>query len=150
MSTKVKKINPHQVKVKTFYALLGEAGMRHEKENILEGQGVGSAKDLTTAQLDALIEYLKGIVNKRKEAPLTLRRKRSNCITLLEMLGVYKADDPQRWTRVNNYLRDPRIAGKLLYDMNEEELAKLAKKLRAIHALQVKKIQEENFVAAHN
>lgn len=146
----MKKINDHQLKVKIFYSLLGEARLRHEKENILDGYGVSSAKDLSAVQLDELITWLRGIIQRNNEAPLSLRRKRSNVLTLLEMLGVYKAEDPQRWVRVNNYLKDPRIAGKLMYELDEEELGKLTKKLRAIHALQVKKIQEENFVATQN
>lgn len=146
MKTKT-KFNP---KVRVFYALLSEAGMKHEKENILEAQGVESANDLSAQQLDGLIDYLKGIVSKRNDVPQTTKRKRSTVITLLEMLGVYKAENPERWTRVNNYLKDPRIAGKLMYEMNEDELTKLARKLRAIHTAQVKKIQEENFIATLN
>lgn len=143
------KTSPN-AKIKLFHALLSEAGMRHEKENIIEAQGVESTKYLTDAQLSALIDYLKGIVAKRKEAPLSVRKKRSAVLTLLEMLGVYKATDPERWTKVNNYLKNPRISGKIMYEMDEDELTALARKLRAIHTAQVKKIQEEKYTANLN
>ncbi len=45
-------------------------------------------------------------------------------------LGVY--DNTGDWTRVNAFLMDKRIAGKLLYQMTLEELKALTVKLRAI------------------
>jgi hypothetical protein len=144
------KTDTKTIKLRQFHALLGQAGLRHEKEAILSGYGVESSKDLTEAQLDELCERLKSMSDNRNQAPVSIRRKRSTVITLLEMLGVYKASDPQRWTRVNRYLQQPRIAGKLLYELNEAELDALARKLRAIHKQQEQRIQDEMYLASNN
>lgn len=57
-----------------------------------------------------------------------LRRRRSACLHLMQLLGVDTAD----WERVNEFCHQPRIAGKEFRLLDTEELDALAVKLRAI------------------
>ncbi len=57
-----------------------------------------------------------------------LRHSRSICLKLMQQIGV----DTTSWTKVNEFCRNPRIAGTEFRDIDVEELAKLSVKLRAI------------------
>lgn len=122
-----------------FHALLSQTGLKANKADMLAGFEVSSTKDLTRDQIEELNNRLQEILDAKGtgQAPPTLRKKRSTALDLLTKMGVYK--NSNSWTAVNKFLLDPRIAGKLLYEMNEEELDKLARKLRVM-----KKKQEEN------
>lgn len=134
-------------KIKTFHALLNSLGLRDQKATMVQAYGVESTKDLTDAQLDKLINSLRRM-QKSPQTPPEIRRGRSTVLDLLTRLGVYK--DNRDWNRVNKYLLNPRICGKLLYELDKEELKSLAKKLRAILKKQEDKIQQEAFWAANN
>lgn len=57
-----------------------------------------------------------------------LRRRRSACLHLMQLMGIDTTD----WDRVNEFCRQPRIAGKEFRLLDTEELDALAVKLRAI------------------
>ena len=57
-----------------------------------------------------------------------LRKKRSSCLKLMQMLGV----DTYDWSCVDRYCCDPRIAGKRFAWLDTDELEALSRKLRAI------------------
>jgi hypothetical protein len=136
-------------KIKVFHALLADVGIRDQKEAILEGYGVTSTTDLTQEQIDHAIAKLREMQDSKKKAPRTIRQKRSSVLDLLTQLGVYvPGNNP--WPRVNRYLKNPRIAGKLLYEMNETELDALVKKLHAIKIKLDKKLEEDKWWATHN
>lgn len=137
-------------KIRTFNAMLTKLGIQHEKEHILSGYGVSSTLDLQEAQLDELIERLSKMQEAKTQAPLSLRRKRSTVLDLLTQMGVYKPESATRWQRVNEYLAQPRIAGKLMYEMNEEELEALARKLRAIKIKRDKALDAEKYWVTNN
>lgn len=118
-------------RIRRFHAALSAAKLQAQKANLLAGYGVESSKDLTAAQADELTARLTEIAKtKKKDSPQPLRRQRSIVMTVMNELGIYATAGD--WTRVNEFLLQPRIAGKLLYEMNEEELKALQKKLRAM------------------
>lgn len=117
-----------KLKVRQLRALWIRQGCDQYRGDILEPYGVTSTSELTEAQLDELIARFTYVG--KKDAPLEIRNARSLNLKLLMELGIY--DNTGDWTRVNAYMMDKRIAGKLLYQMNIEELKALTVKLRAI------------------
>ena len=127
---------------KYFHALLGELGIRDRKADILSGYGVASTLALTDGQLLEIIHALEDEKRRRtaereaREAD-TLRRYRSRVLRLLTDIGVYYVEpgEPKEacWGRVNRFLSSPRIAGKVLYEMNVEELGRVERLLRSMH-----------------
>lgn len=120
---------------KYFHALLGELGIRDRKADILSGYGVESTAELTDGQLQGLINTLEDEKRRRtaereaREADI-VRRRRSRILRLLTDIGVYYVEpgEPKEacWRRVNRFLSSPRIAGKVLYEMNVEELGRVS------------------------
>lgn len=112
-------------------ALLSERGLMQVKTDVLAGYGVERIRDLNESQLNHLIDGLRALpeVHRREAAP-EIRKARSSVLNLLDDLGI-KAKNGN-WAAVNNYLSQPRIAGKVLYEMNLQELKDCTKKLRAI------------------
>lgn len=58
-----------------------------------------------------------------------IRKARSSVLLRVGRLGINTVDN---WDEVNAFLLSPKIAGKLLYEMNVEEMKALVKKLEAI------------------
>jgi hypothetical protein len=56
------------------------------------------------------------------------KKKRSLCLKLMQKLGVDTTD----WTRVNEFCKNPRIAGKAFAQLGVKDLDALQVKLRAI------------------
>lgn len=118
-------------RIRRFHAALSAANLQSQKVNLLSGYGVESTKDLTPEQADELIARLTDIgKSKKKDAPKPIRQHRSIVMTLINELGIYATNGD--WKRVNKFLLNPRIAGKLLYEMDLTELKKLQKKLRVM------------------
>lgn len=113
-------------------ALLAERGLMANKADVLSGYGVERIRDLSGPQLDQLIDGLRAIPRKdtRADAPAEIRKARSVVLNLLDDLGI-KAKNGN-WKPVNDYLLQPRIAGKVLYSMTEEELKTCAVRLRQV------------------
>ena len=59
-----------------------------------------------------------------------IRRLRSQVLAHLTKLGMYAL--PEDWTKVNRFLLQRRICGRLLYMLDAQELQALVRKLRAI------------------
>lgn len=122
-----------------FYALLAklQTSDREElKEDIVYSVSNGRTKSLSALsdkELAEAIRFLSNAAGKSVKKPAATdkqRELRSVIITLLEKLGVYVIN--KDWSAVNTFLMQPRIAGKMLYEMDEAELAALGRKLRAI------------------
>lgn len=134
--------------IRRFHGLLAEKNMRHQKEAILEGFNVTSTKDLADNELIALIETLARIESPKTDVPQPLREARSAVLKALETLDVKAINGD--WSHVNNYLKQPRIAGKVLYQCTVDELKALIPKLKAIAKKRRERIEEENRQAANN
>lgn len=132
-----------------LHAALGAAGKQDNKEDILAGYGVASSKELTTAQADEIIDKMNEIAEQKK-SPATneIRKQRSVVLTLLNDLGLYVTNND--WKQVNCFLLQPRIAGKLLFQMNKEELVQLQRKLRLLIKKREETIQQEQYLATNN
>lgn len=134
--------------IRRFYGLLAEKNLRHQKDAILAGFEVTSTKELTNNQLLALIETLTRIESPKTDTPKPLRDARAAVLKVLEELDVKAINN--NWDHVNNYLKNPRIAGKVLYQCTLEELKALIPKLKAIAKKRRERIEEENRQAANN
>jgi len=137
-----------KILIRRFYGLLAEKNMREHKEAILAGFEVTSTKDLTNNQLLDLIETLSRIESPKTEVPKELREARSAVLKALDALDVKAINGD--WDHVNNYLKQPRIAGKVLYQCTVEELKALIPKLKIIARKRKARIDEENRLAANN
>lgn len=124
-------------KRKGFHVLMHQLGVMNNKEDILGAYGVDSTLELSEAELDELIFRLKQMKISRYEPTPAMRKWRSNALIMINKLGVYA--DNNDWTRVNRFLLEPRIAGKLLYEMSVTELKALCEKLRIIERKQKQK-----------
>ncbi len=132
--------------------MLVERGLMAQKEAILSQYGVERIRDLTGKQLDSLIDGLKLIAipakDNRPDTPLEIRKARSTVLALLDDMGI-KAKNGN-WQPVNDYLEQPRIAGKRLDKMTEQELKDCAKRLRMVAKKQAGRIEEDNRKARFN
>ena len=83
-----------------------------------------SLREMTKAEYDACCEALERLTGRKDEQ----KKKRSQCLRLMQKLGIDTTD----WTRINNFCRDQRIAGKPFGWLSNEELDTLATKCRSI------------------
>ena len=117
-----------------FYALLNRMeGDKEEQKTLLVSQYTNgrteSLKEMRPTEYRAMCNGLQRTLdNKTHYTESQLRRKRSECLHLMQELGVDTTD----WKVVDLYVKDPRISGKPFYVHSYEDLDKLAKKLRAI------------------
>lgn len=115
-----------KAKVRRLRALWIKQGIDEYRDAILSQYGVESTAKLNVQQLNELI----GQYSFTPAATDHVRKQRSMLLTLLTKLGIYKTNAD--WERVNAYMMQPRIAGKLIYQMSSDELNACAKRLRAI------------------
>lgn len=118
------------------HKLLWRLGAINNKLDYLKEYNVTSTTDLTNDQLDHLIKRLNESVGKYK-TNFEIRQWRSTALSLLNKCGVYVTNND--WERVNRFMLDKRICGKLLYELNVNELKGLCVKLRNIAAKKEKK-----------
>ncbi|MFH1121765.1 MAG: hypothetical protein V1775_18235 [Bacteroidota bacterium] len=115
-------------RVRRLRAIWNKLGIDQYREAILEPYGVTSTADLNLDQLDELITRYSAESN--KPANELIRTLRSDVLAQLNRLGIYTNNGD--WTAVNNFLMSEKIAGKVLYNLNEEQLRVLRKKLHSI------------------
>ena len=133
-----------------FYALFNKlpyTGDREEfkKDIVLQytWNRTDSLREMTKREYDDCCSALEKLTGqdgwRRKEE---LRRRRSACLHLMQQMGIDTTD----WARINDFCRNPRIAGKPFRQITAEELEDLVVKLRAIQrkgGLKMKK-EEQN------
>lgn len=134
-----------------FHVLLHSAGIREHKEAILEPFGVESVTELQEKDLDTLIARLTNIPLSRKaETPKAIRSLRSKVILVAEEYLDCKIASPESWTRFNALMMNNRIAGKLMWEMDESELKTVNKKLQKLARDMASRRRFEKFQAKHN
>lgn len=114
------------------HKLLWKLGASNNKASFLKKYGVASTIDLNDNEIDHLIQRLQNSVDNRYNSSKELRYWRSCVLSLLNRCGVYITNND--WDHVNNFMLDSRICGKLLYELNVDELKALCPKLRNIAA----------------
>ncbi len=80
--------------------------------------------EMTTKEYDAMCASLEDRLGWKE----LLRKKRSLCLKLMQKAGVDTTD----WQRINDFCRNPKIAGKVFSQLGEKDLDALQVKLRAI------------------
>ena len=83
-----------------------------------------SLREMTRQEYEAMCASLEKCTGWKDQ----LRKKRSMCLKLMQRLGIDTTD----WARVNDFCRNPRIAGKVFAQLGVTELEALGVKLRAI------------------
>jgi hypothetical protein len=121
-------------RVRRLRAIWIKLGIDQYRDAILESYDVTSTADLSVQQLDELIDRY----NNQAPASEHVRRQRAVLLTLLNKLGIYTTNGD--WKAVNAFLMQPRIAGKLMFNMSSDEMNVLEKKLRSI--LTKKEVQD--------
>jgi hypothetical protein len=123
----------------------------HTKADILAGYGVESMKELTDKQLQELSQWVDGLYkDKVKEVPREIRDLRSKVILAAEKYLNTKISDTESWKRFNELMLSPKIAGKMLIEMDEEQLKAVLAKLQIIGKKQKQKVEHENYDALWN
>lgn len=127
-----------------FHVLLAAAGIREHKETILEPFGVTSVTDLLEPQLDSVLSRLQEMPTAKKaDVPLSIRRLRSSVIMAAEGYMGVKINGMAAWERLNALMMNPKIAGKMLWEMDEAELKKThIKLLKMSRAMEDKRNKE--------
>ena len=113
-----------------FYALLLgiPSGDREDmKETLVSSFTDGrttSLKEMTQKEYNAMCASLEERTGWRER----LRKKRSLCLRLMQKAGIDTTD----WQRINDFCRNPKIAGKVFAQLGVKDLDALQVKLRAI------------------
>lgn len=125
-----------------MHAILRELGIQSAKPHILAGYGVDHTSELSDQDLQHLVDRLEEMkTNRMNYQDTELKHWRSVLMNLLNRYGVYATADD--WNHVNRFLLDKRVSGKLLYEMNLQELKQCCVRVRAI--LKVKSEQKEKY-----
>jgi hypothetical protein len=96
---------------------MANAGLMKQKEALLMGYKAKSLLDLNEEQLNDLANRMKAIAAERQanEVSHEMRKKRSELLSNLARIGIVAVDND--WVRVNKFLLQNKIAGKILYEM---------------------------------
>ena len=92
-----------------------------------------SLKELSDAEFENAVTFMSQGLEGTKRDEQVLKSARSKALRQLQMYGI----DTTRWERVNDFVKHPRIAGKLFYELSVEELEQLTRKLRAMNRKKV-------------
>lgn len=141
-------MKPDNTILRKFHTLIRQAGALANKNDILDGFGVTTAKELTRQQIEDVCSELQNMVQaKTIEAPKEVRAARSRILTLCTDLGVWNGNN---WEPLNKFLLNPRIAGKLLYHMDIKELKALNNKLSIMLRRKKADLLTDEFKAINN
>lgn len=88
-----------------------------------------SLRELSDREFEDAITFMSSGTEGAKSEVAILKSARSKALRQLQMYGV----DTTKWERVNAFVSQPRIAGKLFYELSVEELEALTKKLRVMN-----------------
>jgi hypothetical protein len=135
-------------KLQQLHLLLLKLGAVDCKGDLLSDYNVTSSRDLTDRDLDELLKRVHaGAENRYSENP-AIKAWRSNVLVHLTKYGIYSTNAD--WPKVNRFLMDKRVAGKLLYEMSVPEMQTLFKKLIAMAKKRQEKQLSEIYQAVHN
>lgn len=113
-----------------FYALLKQMPGNISKEELVwqfSGMRTESLRKMKTAEYNAMVVHMAGIVEQKPDERV-VKKLRSAILKRLQKYGV----DTTSWARVNKFLVDSRVAGKVLYDMSVDDMQRLIPRLEQI------------------
>ena len=112
-----------------YFKLLPKTGDEEDIKNELVSsisQGrTTSLRELSRAEYDLLLLKLDQMIWEQRKM---LRKQRSVVLRLMTAIGLNTSE----WANIDNFCRQPRIAGKFFRFLDYEELVALERKLRAI------------------
>jgi hypothetical protein len=121
-----------------IFSILAQLGMEDEdqRRNIIYNFTKGRTSSLKDLSYKEYMDLCKSLEPHSKEiaARLEQKRWRSNCLHLLQKIGVDTAD----WDSINAYCLSPKIANKKFRDISCDELITLYKKLQSILKKKIK------------
>lgn len=129
-----------------FYALLSRLPSSDRddmKETLVSSFTDGrttSLKEMTQKEYNAMCASLEERTGWKEQQ----KKKRSLCLKLMQKAGIDTTD----WQRINDFCRNPKIAGKEFAQLGVKDLDALQVKLRAIMSKGGLKKREEPAVAA--
>lgn len=108
-------------KVRRINTLMSACRLIPNREDILALWDARSYDELTDDEIVALQAYME-FAHRAKTTPASdaIRRLRSQVLAHLTKLGMYAL--PEDWTKVNRFLLQRRICGRLLYMLDAQEL----------------------------
>lgn len=118
-----------------FYGLLKQMPRAGKEEIVLQFTNgrTDSLREMSLHEYNEAIRAMEKLVRTEEtEAMRILKRKRSDVLHQMQLLGVDTAD----WKRIDAYCLDKRIADKRFARLDYEELERLLVKLRAIRRKQ--------------
>lgn len=118
-------------KIRRINTLMSACRLIPNRADILALWNAARYDDLTDEEIVALQAYMElAHRTKTTPAPDDIRRLRSQVLAHLTKLGLYAS--PEDWPKVNRFLLQKRICGRLLYMLDASALQALVRKLRAI------------------
>lgn len=123
--------------IRSFHAALAKQGIIQYKPDIISRYAVNSTTELTIEQLKTLVEEFS---DGRRFDDSRKRALRSELLVLLNKMGIYQTNGD--WSRVNNFCM--KHAGKLIYQMSEDELKKARAQFNSILDWYLRKQAETN------
>ena len=140
-----------------FYALFNKLPFNGDREEFKKSivlqytwNRTDSLREMTRLEYKTCcegLEKLAGVDERRQKMQEELKYWRSVCLRRIRNMGIVTSD----WARVNDFCRNPRIAGKAFSQSSSDELEQLAVKLRFIRrkgGLKEKKKEEVKQPAA--
>lgn len=119
------------VKVRRINSLMSACRLIPNRTDLLGLWNVQSYDEMTDEELLQLQSFMEAAYRfKTTPASDAIRRLRSQVLSLLTKAGIYST--PDDWAKVNRYLLQRRICGRLLYMLDAQDLQALLRKLRAI------------------
>lgn len=118
-------------KVRRINTLMSACRLVPNRPDILALWNATGYEELSDGELVEVQAFME-VAHRMKTtpAPEAIRRLRSQVLTHLMKIGVYTL--PEEWAKVNRFLLQKRICGRLLYMLDTGELQALVRKLRAI------------------
>lgn len=116
-----------------FYALLRQLPGADKDTLVYQFTGgrTRSLRQMSAREYESMcgeMERVAGYDGRREAYRLELRRRRSAALHQMQLLGIDTAD----WDRVDDFCRDPRIAGTEFRRLDTDGLDALTRKVRAI------------------
>jgi len=133
--------------IQKFHVLLYRTHMLGQKQYMLRAYGVESTKDLSSDEINELITHLESLeAEKSAQNSKEVRQWRHKVLRMIAECGI----DTQDWNKVNDFMMDSRIAGKLIYMHTVPELKVLHRKLHSVAEEKKKRRKAELLQASKN
>jgi hypothetical protein len=135
-----------------FFVLLHKMKGAEKEELVWQYSGMRTVSlhefhDMDAEGYERMVEDMQKTVEAlEKDQERETKRLRSSILFKLQKYGI----DTTNWAEVNRFMKQPRIAGKALYEMSCDEMRELIMKMGSILNKEKKKDEEAMRLAAMN